>query len=193
MKFFHKDMEFEIPESVYEPAEDSLLLLDALRSVSSRKVLEIGCGSGFLSLCLAKSNSVTAVDINPDAVRAAKGNAKRNSLRMECFQSDLFSSVTGKFDVIVFNPPYLPQEPCEEGDASYSGGESGRDVIGKFVKSCPAHLEEEGEVFVVVSSLTGIDEVVELFSQSGLGAEVVARQKIPWEELAVIRASRARR
>jgi len=189
MKFYYKKMEFEVPESVYEPREDSMLLAKTLERLKLKgaAALEIGCGSGFLSVLLAKKKAdVTAVDINPEAVETTKLNAKASKTHVNAFQSDLFSSVEGRFDLIVFNPPYLP---AEERDVTYSGGKSGRDTIEKFIVQAKKYLNPGGGVMIVISSLTGEKEVIELFKEQGMKATVIDKEKVPWEELIVLGAN----
>ena len=185
MKFYHGDIILDVPETVYYPREDSLLLAKALENESlKKKVLEIGCGSGFLSIVMAKKGAeVTAVDGSKDAVEATRLNAKKNDVSLTCFGSDLFSSVTSKFDLIVFNPPYLPDE---SNDATYSGGKTGRKVIEKFIENTKDFLERDGKILLLISSLTGENEVLSLFHNCGFKTTIVAREKIPWEELIVI-------
>ena len=187
MKFYHGDIILDVPETVYYPREDSLLLAKALENESlKKKVLEIGCGSGFLSIVMAKKGAeVTAVDGSKDAVEATRLNAKKNDVSLTCFGSDLFSSVTSKFDLIVFNPPYLPDE---SNDATYSGGKTGRKVIEKFIKQVKEYLNKNGRVLLLISSLTGEKEVLSLFHACGFKTKIVTREKIPWEELMVIEA-----
>ena len=187
MKFYHGDIILDVPETVYYPREDSLLLAKALENESlKKKVLEIGCGSGFLSIVMAKKGAeVTAVDGSKDAVEATRLNAKKNDVSLTCFGSGLFSSVTSKFDLIVFNPPYLPDE---SNDATYSGGKTGRKVIEKFIENTKDFLERDGKILLLISSLTGENEVIPLFHTYSFKTKVIAREKIPWEELMVIEA-----
>lgn len=72
-------------------------------------ILEIGTGSGCISIALKKNldSNVTAVDISNDALEIAKQNAFENNTEIAFLQSDLFSNVNGKFDVIISNPPYI--------------------------------------------------------------------------------------
>lgn len=191
MKYFFNDMEFEVPDSVYYPKEDSELLASAISEmdVKGKQALEIGCGSGLISILLAKAGaSVTAVDINPKAVLATKKNAEKNGFKFDAHVSNMFENVDGKFDIIVFNPPYLPVGEDDDEDITYSGGSTGREYIEIFISFVKNHLNEKGKILMVISSLTGEKEVIELFGQIRMSAKIIARQKIPWEQLIVILA-----
>jgi len=188
MKFYHDELALDVPEGVYYPREDSLLLAKVLEkeNLADKRVLEIGCGSGFLSIFMAKSKAaVTAVDISKDAVETAIKNAENNDVSLTCFQSDLFSAVNGRFDTIIFNPPYLPDE---SNDATYSGGIKGRETIEKFIRNAKAHLSKNGKILLLISSLTSEKEVLSLFHTYGFKTKIIVREKIPWEELMVIEA-----
>lgn len=191
-KFYYKDMEFDVPESVYEPQEDSELMAKALETMDlgGKSALEIGCGSGLLAILMAKNGAkVTAVDINPEAVKATEENAARNEAELHAIQSDLFSNVRGNFDLIIFNAPYLPVEKGES-DYRYSGGETGRDTIEKFIAGAKSRLKPDGTILLLISSLTGEKEVTELFAKQSMHAKTIMREKVPWEELIVIQARR---
>ncbi len=188
--FEYKNIILEVPESVYYPREDSLLMAKALEKadIDRKLVLEIGCGSGFLSVLMAMHDAkVTAVDINGEAIEATKNNAGKNNVHVSAFQSDLFENVHSLYDMIVFNPPYLPVEEGET-DAIYAGGLSGREVIERFVMDVKNYLRPGGEIFMVISSITGEREVRDMFEKEGFRTAVLKREKIPWEELIVIRA-----
>ncbi len=190
--FYYKDMEFEVPESVYYPREDSMLAANILESEDLRDklVLEIGCGTGFLSVLMAKKGAVvTATDVNQEAVEISRANAHTNNVELKPFLSDLFNEVEGKFDVIVFNPPYLPVEEGES-DETYAGGTTGRETIERFIEYLPMYLSEKGTVFLVISSLTGEEEVKSLFEAQNMTADVIVKEKVPWEELILLKAQR---
>ncbi len=113
------DFSFDVNDDVYEPAEDSFLFAENLDVVSGEVVLDLGTGSGILANIAAKNaGRVIAVDLNPYAIRCAKENSKLNDVqdRIDFIQGDLFSAFCDglRFDLILFNAPYLPSEEGEE-------------------------------------------------------------------------------
>ena len=188
MMFYYGDIGLEVPEGVYCPREDSLLLAKSLEKLErkGKKCLEIGCGSGFLSILMAKEGAVvTSADINKDAVASATRNSSKNDVNVEALDSDLFGKIDGKFDLIVFNPPYLPVDD-KYAHESYDGGKTGRAVIGRFLEGAKDHLTVNGKVLLLISSLTGEKEVIDFAKSCGFTTEVLAREKIDWEELIVL-------
>ena len=141
------------PESVYCPSDDTFLLIDALEVVPGDHALEVGCGSGLVSLHLAKAGAlVTAVDVNYEAAVCAKAAAGLNGLKLDVIRSDLFQNVHACFDLIVFNPPYLRGEGTEVMDMAWAGGRTGTETLGRFLEQAPAHLNTAGRIVVIVSS-----------------------------------------
>lgn len=180
-RFFYKDIVLGIPDSVYTPRDDSLLLAEALENEQPCKALDLGCGSGFLAILLAKRGcTVTAADINPAAVAATERNAAINFCQLEVVQSDLFENVKDAFDLIVFNPPYLPED--EPIDWQWSGG---IDIIRRFLEEAKGHLNPDGKILFVISTLTSEKETIEAIEKNGYHYKILARKKVPWEELIV--------
>jgi len=175
-------------EEVYTPEEDTFLLLNSAlaEAKSEDRVLEVGCGSGFISRELALMvESLLATDINPHAVRATKAKG------IDTVRADLFQGIRGKFDLILFNPPYLPTNAEERNDQwinyALDGGESGRETIDRFLKSLPDHLCPGGRALLLISSLTGLKEVQEMALVAGLTVETVASVGCFFEQLYVLR------
>ncbi len=180
----------ELHPDVYEPAEDTFLIAETLDIKPGEMALDVGTGTGLIALLMAKkARFVLGVDVNPLAVELARKNALLNGIRnVEFCLSDLFENVSGKFDVITFNAPYLPGEPEEPIDLALVGGETGREVIDRFIREVPGYLTENGRVYLVQSSITGIEETLEMFGKVGLRAEVVAERHLFFEDIVVILA-----
>lgn len=167
---------------IYEPREDSYLLLKYVKKYSFGKVLDVGTGSGILAEEALKSkrvSSVFAVDISKEAVDYV--SSKGISAKV----SDLFSAVKGKFDTIIFNPPYLPLDENEDKESSTitTGGKSGYELIEKFFKRVKNHLNENGLVLIVFSSLTNKRKVLDIMEKSGFKFKLIGKKKIPFEWL----------
>lgn len=180
---------------VYEPAEDSFLLADAAlkEAKPGMRILEIGTGSGFVSAVLLanlKEICLVATEINPHAVRCAKVNG------VEVIRTDLFRGIKSKnpetlFDLILFNPPYLPTSEEEKVPGwlnyAFDGGISGRETLDRFLGEVKDYLKPGGEILVLISSITGLDAIKEKMETLGFAVNVVARKKVSFEELMVVR------
>jgi release factor glutamine methyltransferase len=192
---------FNIYEDVYEPAEDTFLFAENLDVKTGDKVLDLGAGCGILGILAAKkASSILAIDLNPYAVRCANENSKLNGLRdkMGFVQASLFSALnpTVKFDLILFNAPYLPSEDGETVSwigRSWAGGANGREVVDRFIQQVPTHLTPNGRVLLMQSTLTGVEETIRTFDKVGFEAKVKAEQNLPFfETLTLIEAKAGR-
>lgn len=173
---------------VYAPAEDTYLLLSAVQAEKGHRVLEMGCGTGIIALHCAKSGcSVTAADISPEAVECTEKNARRNGLDMEIIQSDLFESIRGKFDVVIFNPPYLSSAGSEalsdREKLPLVGGIEGSEISARFLDSAHRFLARGGRIYLLTSSETS--EAILREARVRYSVEKVAERRIFFELLAV--------
>ena len=130
------------------------------------------------------------MEINPHAAQYAH---EVNSI--EVIRGDLFDPVCGEFDLILFNAPYLPTDPAERFDDwleyALDGGPSGREVVERFLREAPSRLATFGRILHLISSLTGIDEVLKICHAEGLIALVtVEERQEDGETLYVLRISR---
>jgi release factor glutamine methyltransferase len=158
-----REVDLEVTDTVYDPAEDTRLMMDSIFPGGS--MLEVGCGSGAVSiLCSLLGSKVDAVDINPDAVALTLRNADLNGVKLNAWVSDLFASVSGKYDTIVFNPPYLPTDDNIPGAEQWNGGPDGFGVVRRFLGAAPKFLNNYGDIFLILSSLTNIPSLVTEFS-----------------------------
>jgi release factor glutamine methyltransferase len=110
---------------------------------------------------------------------------------MEFRKGDLFQPVLGeKFDLILFNTPYLPTAEDEiigdELDAAWDGGEDGRQVIDLFLNEVKNHLKDTGIVQLVQSSLSDNKKTCQKLENQGFRVEITARERFFFEEIVVI-------
>ncbi|WP_456368067.1 HemK2/MTQ2 family protein methyltransferase [Thermococcus sp.] len=186
----YRGLRIKLHPQVYEPAEDTFLLAENLDIRKGDVALDMGTGTGIIALLMArKATYVLGVDVNPLAVKLAGENARLNNVKNVEFRvSDLFENVSGKFDIITFNAPYLPGEPREPIDLALVGGETGREVLDEFIEQVPDYLKPMGRVQVVQSSITGIEDTLKAFGKVGLRAEVRAKKHFFFEDIVLINA-----
>ncbi|MFW5938462.1 MAG: HemK2/MTQ2 family protein methyltransferase [Halanaeroarchaeum sp.] len=179
-----------IERDVYRPAEDSALLAEVAASVvgPDALVLDVGTGSGFVADRIADETGARVVgsDLNPHACRRAMERG------VPVVRGDLTEPFAdGAFDVVTFNPPYLPTDPETEWDdwmeVALSGGETGLAVVEPFLASVRRVLAPDGVVLLLVSSLAGVEDVVELAAGEGFSAVALRDDSYPFETLTVLK------
>ena len=141
----YKDISLEISPEVFHPGFffSTKLLLQYISKLPLRqkKFLELGCGSGLISIAAARKGAVvTASDINPVAVEFLKKNCRENNVEMEIIQSDLFKRIPVRaFDIMAINPPYYKKQAVTAKDHAWFCGENGEyfsvlfDTIGSYI------------------------------------------------------------
>jgi len=181
--------------SIYQPAEDSYLLQKSLENYLNNlinlknkdiKILDMGSGSGIQALTCKKLGfkNLIAVDINKEAIT----NLKTQGLTT--LQSDLFENIKNnlKFNLIIFNPPYLPEDKREPEDSKLqtTAGKKGYEIIVKFLKQARSHLTPEGSILLLFSSLSKPSIILKNTEGLGYQYKQLDRQKLPFfEELFV--------
>ncbi len=195
-KIFYKDRVFFVFAEVYEPAEDTFLFADSLRVRSDDEVLDVGTGCGILAVLSALvAKRVVATDINPHAAGCAQINAKVNGVseKVDIVCGDMFNPLRkdSRFDVVLFNAPYLPTEQNNASgwiDYAWSGGKSGRELIDRFIASVPQHLKAGGRALLVQSTLSDVERTLGRLGQRKLDARIVGECKTAFETITLIEA-----
>jgi release factor glutamine methyltransferase len=162
--------------------------IDSLPIGPDTRVLDLGTGSGICALVAARRSArVTAVDINPAAVRCLEANALVNDLRnnVAAHHGDLFAPVHGqRFDLVFFNPPFLLGEPRDARDAAWRGA----GVAERFASGLETHLQPGGAALLLLSSWgDACPRFVDELARRGFGQAVVARRHHINETVTILR------
>ena len=187
------EFELETEDLVYIPSDDTFLLAENLDINYGDTVLEIGTGTGLVAMYASQlTNKITVTDINFNALQLAEKNFKKNNINnIEIIFGNLFEPLKNrKFDVILFNTPYLPTSNDEilDDDLNYAfdGGPDGRKVIDVFLNQVKSYLNENGKLQMIQSSLSDIDKTLEKLDYQGFISEIGASEKFFFEEIVLI-------
>lgn len=173
------------PGHVYAPSDDTFLMIDALSTLTIRdkEALDVGTGSGVLGLvCSQMGAHVTVTDTEGSALENAKAAAHKLNLTVKATKSDIFSNITERFDIVLFNPPYLPSDGVR--DRAVDGGTDGSQLVNRFLKDLPLHLKKDGFALLLVSSLNQPRMIID--SHPELIFKVIAARSLFFEELQVL-------
>ncbi|XP_042863735.1 methyltransferase N6AMT1-like [Penaeus japonicus] len=194
---------------IYEPSEDSFLLIDALekdlafiRERGPSLCLEVGTGSGVvitaLGSILGSQCHYIGTDINPRACSITQQTGRANGVDIETVRTDLVAEVIdrvrGSIDLLLFNPPYVvtPSEEVGQGDLEYTwaGGVKGREVLDRLLPSVDALLSPKGLFYLLVLKENDPEEIVSIMDSRGFSCECIMRRRTGPENLLVLRFSR---
>ncbi|XP_019116070.1 methyltransferase N6AMT1 [Larimichthys crocea] len=191
---------------VYEPAEDSFLLIDALEKDAERLqlmrpcvCLEVGSGSGVVSAFLATVVGPSALylctDVNPAAAQCTAQTSSCNNVSLQPVITSLAEGLqprlSGKVDVLLFNPPYVVTPSEEVGstgiEAAWAGGKRGREVTDRFLPAVAQLLSSKGLFYLITIAENDPEEIIRLLGQHGLKGESCLSTRARNERLSVLR------
>lgn len=192
----YKGLSIITSRGVYEPAEDTFLAAEAVELEVGKlrgkdlSVLDMGSGTGILGLvaaCSAKVKHVTFADITPRAIAICNDNISFNSatVKAKCtaVESDLFSKIDGKFDIIIFNAPYLKHDKDEDNSIDLVGGNKGIEISQRFIDECVSHMKDGARIILVASSLSDIDALKNHIAKKGLKIHSSTKIHIFFEDI----------
>jgi len=174
------------PSPIYEPRDDSFLMIDAIGHIplNGRSVLDMGTGSGILGLyCALHGAKVTASDIDQAAIDQVGRAAEALGVQIDLRLSDLFCDIPNRFELILFNPPYLPSVGVN--DRSVDGGPAGTRLVDRFLEELPRNLDPKAEALLLLSSLN--DPASVQLRHRNLEFSSIATKSLFFEELQVLR------
>ncbi|MFX0063216.1 MAG: HemK2/MTQ2 family protein methyltransferase [Candidatus Hermodarchaeota archaeon] len=194
---------------VYSPREDTDLMIQAIQHISKDEslidrqisILEMGTGSGILSIYLLKTfkiDKLIVTDISPIVAEIAAENISNNLLHTpqgtNIVVMDLFNGFQKQplFDLIMFNPPYVPtaQGELSRGGIfhSWAGGRQGRKIILAFLEDCPLFLKPKGQILLLISSLNNLTEIQKFASEKcSLRSKIIVAKSVGYEKLYVLK------
>lgn len=192
---------------MYKPREDSLMLAEQVKKYAKGFVLDMGTGSGIQAVTAAKKKNVKkviALDIDKNSIGYCKEHIKNKKIQF--FVSDLFSIFKKplnkkinkknksikkiinknniKFDTIIFNPPYLPED-LRVKDLTLDGGKKGYEIIERFLNEVNSNLKQNGIILIIFSSLTNKNKIDEIIKNNLLEFKVLSKKHIFFEDLHV--------
>ncbi|KAM5280940.1 methyltransferase N6AMT1 [Ctenodactylus gundi] len=193
---------------VYEPAEDTFLLLDALEAAAAELAgveicLEVGSGSGVVSAFLASMIGPQALymctDINPAAAACTLETARYNKVHIQPVITDLVKGLLPrlkeKVDLLVFNPPYVVTPPEEVGthgiEAAWAGGRHGRQVMDRFFPLASDLLSPGGLFYLVTVRDNNPEEILNTLKTKGLHGTTALSRQAGQEVLSVLKFSKS--
>ncbi|MGC8656736.1 MAG: 50S ribosomal protein L11 methyltransferase [Thermoplasmata archaeon] len=174
-------------ENSYSAKEDSYLLISSIILKKGESFLDIGTGSGIIALHAYYNSAkiVMGVDIDPKSIKEAYENSKSNKAKVIFAIADLLPCTKMAWDVVSFNPPYLPKdELVDKSDKWCIGGNAGYEIIEKFL----SQLQEFrfGRAYFIYSS-----RAVPSFSKFNLEFKVISNLPLEFETLYAVMAMKS--
>lgn len=169
-KAYFRDLELAVDERVLIPRPETEELVDLVLKENSKadlRVLDIGTGSGAIAISLKSARpdwQVTASDISQGALQLAEENSKLNQVSLDFVESDVFGQITGTFDVIISNPPYIAYGDkdevgmnvlASEPHLALFADEDGFAIYHQIIEGAGEHLSENGKLYFEIGYKQG--------------------------------------
>lgn len=184
-KYTYEGITVQINEEVFPPKYtiSTKILLECIKplNLKGKNFLELGCGSGIISLFAASKNAnVTASDINQIAIDILKEAATKNEISLNVVYSDLFENLSHQlFDYIIINPPYYPKTPKNDKERAWFCGEN-FEYFEKLFKQLPNHIAPN--TWMILSEDCEIEHIKQLAAKNGLSFELILQKSVVKEK-----------
>ena len=189
---YFRDLALAVDERVLIPRPETEELVELIlkeNSGADKRVLDIGTGSGAIAISLKAARTdwqVTASDISIDALNLARDNGGKHQVKIDWVQSDVFSNLTGTFDIIVSNPPYIAFDDKDEVGVNVLASEphlalfadeDGFAIYRRIIEEASNYLTEQGKLYFEIGYKQG-DGLRNLLEQHFPGKRVRVLQDV---------------
>jgi len=179
-KFKYQGIEVVVDPSVFPPqltlSTTILLKFISDLNIENKSLLELGCGSGIISLFASKKGAhVTATDINDKALNNLREASKKNELEVEIIHSDLFEKMSERsFDYIIINPPYYPKDPKNIKEKAWFCGKD-FNYFKRLFTQLPQFILKENQTFIILSEDCDLKRISEIAKENRISLNEVQR------------------
>jgi release factor glutamine methyltransferase len=186
-KFQYKGSFVMVHPDVFPPQMtfSTKILLDFIKilQLQNKTFLELGCGSGIISIYAAKKEAiVTATDINKTALEFLEKSATNNNVAITITESNLFEKLQNKaFDYIIINPPYYPKSPKSIKEYAWFCGEN-FEYFEQLFTQLPNFITPKNEVYMILSQDCNIQNIKTIAQKNKIGFDLVAKKKVAGEK-----------
>ena len=174
-------VELTVLPKVYPGGIDSEIISEAIGNVSGKTVLDLCTGTGIVAVKAAQRDAqrVLAVDLNPEAVKNAKLNAKKFGLnQLEVREGSLFEPVGDeKFDIIAVNPPYTGKKPANKTEICF--WDEDNQTTRQFFAEYKKYLKPDGQAYLAWADFSSVELIEELAKTNGTKLELVQSRSAP--------------
>ena len=183
----YEDITMRVMPGVFHPGLffSTKIFLDYLKTVDleGKSVLELGAGSGLISLfCCKRQAKVTATDINLTALNSLRTNAERNNCKIHVIESDLFENISpSDFDIILINPPYYPKNPGNISEKAWFCGEE-FEYFHRLFSQLNTHQIEDTTVLMILSEDCDLSEIFSICHKNEMTEKIVFEKTVNAEK-----------
>lgn len=180
--FSYKGLTVLVHPDVFPPhlTLSTKILLDFISPIelTNKTCLELGCGSGIISLYASqKGGVVTASDINETALEYLKNTSEKLQLKIHCVKSNLFSNISKEsFDFIIVNPPYYPKAPKTIKQHAWFCGEN-FEYFEAFFKQIQSYLKPQNTTYMILSEDCELQKIETIAKSNNLSMQLVFETK----------------
>jgi len=181
-KYSYQDIQVLVHPDVFPPhlTLSTKILLDYISDLElqNKTFLELGCGSGIISLFASKKGAdVIATDINKTALEYLEKASQKNNLKITCIYSNLFENLQNKtFDCIIINPPYYPKQPENIKEEAWFCGEN-FEYFKRLFQQLPVYLSKENQTYMILSEDCQIEKITAMASENKISFQEVFKTK----------------